>query len=420
MSNILNVSDLRSLISGSRRVDIDNSPHDESVTSRILSRLTLVPENTQSSPDVQTFTAPSETSERLIVSSPVAETTAQCNNYFAVNKLSLDVMGSFFISTEQYEEGSLLYSFHLHNYSFISDSNKRLIESKIDEIISSMRTFNPCISRDSITIHDARILVKKLKISLFRNFSWIALNFNIQTKSIILYIEYASSYEDSEYADPNHYLRVIKHEDCDPIPECIISTVSEYLSALDKHHLSLFTEEEHTNFEDFFDEYASRWNIEFRSYLDDGIISLVIDDIGNVEDHVLEPVENNMSISESSNRVLSLLRSSLIDDKSKVKEKEEDKKEKIIFKTMEDRVKYIFDSAQDFEEFKESPILKKLEEARTSSFLSREEVIAFAESDIEERIEKYKKDLLIHNRKPMKASIRNIRLLPQVQIVTYF
>lgn len=420
MSNILNVSDLRSLISGSRRVDIDNSPHDESATSRILSRLTLVPANTQSSPDVQTFIAPSEMSEGLIVSSPVAETTAPCNNYFSVNKLSLDVMGNFFISTEQYEEGVSLYSFHLHNYSFISDSNKRLIESKIDEIISSMRTFNPCISRDSITIHDARILVKKLKISLFRNFSWIALNFNIQIKSIILNFEYASSYEDSEYADPNHYLRVIKHEDCDPIPECIISTVSEYLSALDKYHLSLFTEGEHANFEDFFDEYASRWNIEFRSYLDDGVISLVIDDIGNVEDHVIELVENNMSTSESSNRVLSLLRSSLIDDKSKVKEKEEDKKEKIIFKTMEDRVKYIFDSAQDFEEFKESSILKKLEEARTSSFLSREEVIAFAESDIEERIEKYKKDLLIHNRKPMRASIRNIRLLPQVQVITYF
>lgn len=87
---------------------------------------------------------------------------------------------------------------------------------------------------------------------------------------------------------------------------------------------------------------------------------------------------------------------------------------------MEDRVKYIFDSAQDFEEFKESPILKKLEEARSSSFLSREEVIAFAESDIEERVEKYKKDLLIHNRKPIRASIRNIRLLPQVQIITYF
>ena len=420
MSNILNVSDLRSLISGSRRVDIDNSPHDESVTSRILSRLTLVPESTQSSSDVQTFTAPSETSERLIVSSPVPETTAPCNNYFTVNKLSLDVMGNFFISTEQYEEGVSLYSLHLHNYSFISDSNKRLIESKIDEIILSMRTFNPCISRDSIAIHDARILVKKLKISLFRNFSWVELGFNIQTKSIILNFECASSYEDSEYADPNYYLRVIKHEDCDPIPECIISTVSEYLSALDKRHLSLFTEGEHANFEDFFDEYASRWNIEFRSYLDDGVISLVIDDIGNVEDHVIELVENNMSTSESSNRVLSLLRSSLIDDKSKVKEKEEDKKEKIIFKTMKDRVKYIFDSAQDFEEFKESPILKKLEEARTSSFLSRDEVIAFAESDIEERIEKYKKDLLIHNRKPMRASIRNIRLLPQVQVITYF
>lgn len=419
MSNILNVSDLRSLISGSRRVDIDDSPHDESVTSRILSRLTLVPADPQTSSDFQVFAMPRAAAERITVSAP-APSSAPCSNYFAVNKLSLDVMGNFIISTEQYEEGVSLYSFHLHNYSFISDSDKRFIEFKIDEIISCMRTFNPCISRDSITIHDARILVKKLKLSLFRNFSWVELGFNIQTKSIILNFESALSYEDDEYADPNHYLRVIRHEDCDPIPECIISTVSEYLSALDKHHLSLFTEEEHANFEDFFDEYASRWNIEFRSYLDDGIISLVIDDIGNVEDHVLEPVENNMSTSESSNRVLSLLRSSLIDDKSKVKEKEEDKKEKIIFKTMEDRIKYIFDSAQDSEEFKESPILKRLEEARSSSFLSREEVIAFAESDIEERVEKYKKDLLIHNRKPMRASIRNIRLLPQVQIVTYF
>lgn len=419
MSNILNVSDLRSLISGSRRVDIDDSPRDESATSRILSRLTLVPADPQTGSDFQVFAMPRAAAERITVSAPISS-SAPCSNYFAINKLSLDVMGNFFISTEQYEEGVSLYSLHLHNYSFISDSNKRLIESKIDEIISYMRTFNPCISRDSITIRDARILIEKLKISLFRNFSWIELGFNVHTKSIILNFESALSYKDDEYVDPNHYLRVIRHEDCDPIPECIISTVSEYLSALDKHHLSLFTEEEHANFEDFFDEYASRWNIEFRSCLDSGIISLVIDDIGNVEDHVLEPVENNMATSESSNRVLSLLRSSLIDDKSKVKEKEEDKKEKIIFETMEDRIKYIFDSAQDFEDFKESPILKKLEEARSSSFLSREEVIAFAESDIEERIEKYKKDLLIQNRKPMRASIRNIRLLPQVQIVTYF
>ena len=419
MSNILNVSDLRSLISGSRRVDIDDSPHDESATSRILSRLTLVPSDPQTGSDVQVFAMPRAASERITVPASVPS-PAPCSNYFAVNKLALDRMGNFVISSESYEEGTPLYSFYIHRYDFISDYTYRLIESKTDEIISAMKMFNPCISRDNITLRDTRILVDKLRILLFRNFSYIVSDLDVQSKTIILNIQSALDYEDSEYADPNHYLRVIKHEDCDPIPECIISTVSEYTSGLDKPHLSLFTEEECQNFEDFFDEYASRWNIEFRSYLDSGIISLIIDDIGNVEDHVLEPLENEMSTSESTNRVLSLLRSSLIDDKSKVKEKEEDKKEKIIFETMEDRVKYIFDSAQDFEEFKESTILKKLEEARTSSFLSREEVIAFAESDIEERIEKYKKDLLIYNRKPMRASIKNIRLLPQVQIITYF
>lgn len=419
MSNILNVSDLRSLISGSRRVDIDDSPRGETATSRILSRLNLSYADPETGSDFQVFAMPRAAAERIAVSAPVPS-PAPCSNYFAIGQLGLDVSGNISISADPHPSGALLYSFNLHNYSYISDSSRRLIESKIDEIISIMKTFNPCISRDSITVHDARVLTEKLKISLFRNFSWIEINFNVQTKSIILNFEYASTYEDDEYADPNHYLRVIKHEDCDLIPECIISTVSEYISGLDKPHLSLFTEEECQNFEDFFEEYASRWNIEFRSYLDSGIISLIIDDIGNVEDHVLEPLENEMSTSASTNRVLSLLRSSLIDDKSKVKEKEEDKKEKIIFETIEDRIKYIFDSAQDFEEFKESPILKKLEEARSSSFLSREEVIAFAESDIEERIEKYKKDLLIQNRKPMRASIRNIRLLPQVQIVTYF
>lgn len=419
MSNILNVSDLRSLISGSRRVDIDDSPRGETATSRILSRLNLSYADPETGSDFQVFAMPRAAAERIAVSAPVPS-PAPCSNYFAVNKLALDGMGNFVISSESYEEGTPLYSFYIHRYDFISDYTYRLIESKADEIISAMKMFNPCISRDNITLRDTKILVDKLRILLFRNFSYIVSDLNVQSKTIILNIQSALDYEDSEYADPNHYLRVIKHENCDPIPECIISTVSEYISGLDKPHLSLFTEEECQNFEDFFEEYASRWNIEFRSYLDSGIISLIIDDIGNVEDHVLEPLENEMSTSEFTNRVLSLLRSSLIDDKSKVKEKEEDKKEKIIFETMEDRIKYIFDSAQDFEEFKESPILKKLEEARTSSFLSREEVIAFAESDIEERIEKYKKDLLIHNRKPMRASIRNIRLLPQVQIITYF
>lgn len=419
MSNVLNVSDLRSLISGSRRVDIDDSLHDETATSRILSRLNLSYADPQTGSDVQVFAMPRAAAKRIAVSAPVSS-AATCNNYFAVNKLSLDVMGNFVISTEQYEKGVLLYSFNLHNYSFVSDYNRRLIESKIDEIISCMRTFNPCISRDSITIHDARMLVKKLKISLFRNFSWAELNFNIHAKSIFLNFEYASTYEDDEYADPNYYLRVIRHEDCDPIPECIISTVSEYLFALDKRHLSLFTEEEHANFEDFFDEYASRWDIEFRSYLDSGIISLVIDDIGNVEDPVLETLENNMSTSESTNRVLSLLSSSLIKDKTKVKEVEKPKEEKILFNSLEERLKYILDSAQDIKEIEVPPLLKKLEEARSSAYLSREEVVAFAESNINEVIEKYKKDLAIHSRKPMRNSIRNIKFLPQVQLIAYF
>ncbi len=419
MSNVLNISDLRSLISGSRRVDIDDSPRGETATSRILSRLNLSYADPQTGSDVQVFAMPRTASERIAVSAPISSVTP-CNNYFAIGQLGLDISGNISISANPHPDGTSLYSFHLHNYSFISDSNKRLIESKIDEIVSSMRMFNPCISRDSITVHDARILVEKLKISLFRNFSWIELGFNIQTRSIILNFEFVSSYTDDEYADPNYYLRVIRHEDCDPIPECIISTVSEYLSALDKRHLSLFTEEEHANFEDFFDEYASRWNIEFRSYLDDGIISLVIDDIGDVEDHVLEPVENEMSTSESSSRVLSLLSSSLIKDKAKVKEVEKPKEEKILFNTFEERFKYILDFAQDIKEIEEPPLLKKLEEARSSAYLSREEVVAFAESNINEIIEKYKKDLAIHSRKPMRNSIRNIKFLPQVQLITYF
>ena len=420
MSNVLNVSDLRSLISGSRRVDIDDSPHDETAASRILSRLTLVPANTQSGPDVQTLTAPSEISERLFIPSPFASIIAPCNNYFSIGQLELDILGNIFISSNAHPNGAPLYSFHLHNYSFISDSDKRFIESKINEIISCMRIFNPCISRESITVHDARVLVKKLKISLFEYFSWIDLSFNIQTKNIILNFESALYYEDNEYSDQNYYLKVIKHEDCDQIPECIISTVSEYLFALNKPHLSLFTEGEFGNFEDFFEEYASRWNIEFRCYFDDGIISLVIDDIGNVEDQVLETLENNMVISESSNRVLSLLSSSLINDKTKIKETEKVKEEKISFGTMEERLKYIFDSAQDVKEIEDPPLLKKLEEARSSAYLSREEVVAFAESNINKIIEKYKKDLAIHSRKPMRNSIRNIRFLPQVQLITYF
>lgn len=419
MSNVLNVSDLRSLISESRRMDIDDSPRGETATSRILSRLNLSYAYPQTGSNVQVFAMPRTASERIAVSAPISSVTP-CNNYFAIGQLGLDVSGNISISADPHPSGALLYSFNLHNYSYISDSSRRLIESKIDEIISIMKTFNPCISRDSITVHDARILTEKLKIFLFRNFSRIEINFNVQAKSIILNFEYALTYEDDEYADPNHYLRVIKHEDCDPIPECVISTVSEYISGLDKPRLYLFTEEEYQNFEDFFDEYASRWNIEFRSYLDDGIISLVIDDIGDVEDHVLEPVENEMSTSESANRVLSLLSSSLIKDKTKVKEVEKPKEEKILFNTFEERFKYILDSAQDIKEIEEPPLLKKLEEARSSAYLSREEVVAFAESNINEIIEKYKKDLAIYSRNPMINSIRNIKFLPQVQLITYF
>lgn len=419
MSNVLNVSDLRSLISGSRRVDIDDSPRDETATSRIFSRLNLSYADPQTGPDVRVFAMPRAATERIAASASVPS-AAPCNNYFAIGQLGLDVSGNISISAYPYPNGTPLYSFHLHNYSYISDSSRRLIESKIDEIISIMRTFNPCISRDSITIHDARILVEKLKISLFRNFSWIEIGFDTQTKSIVLNFEYASTYEDDEYADSNHYLRVIRHEYCDPIPECIISTVSEYISALDKPRLSLFIEEEYQNFEDFFDEYASRWDIEFRSYLDSGIISLVIDDIGTVEDPVLETLENGMSTSESSSRVLSLLSSSLIKDKTKVKEVEKPKEEKILFNSIEERFKYIIDSSQDVKDIEKPLLLKKLEEARSSAYLSREEVVAFAESNINEVIEKYKKDLAIHSRKPMRNSIRNIKFLPQVQLIAYF
>lgn len=404
MSNILNVSDLRSLISGSRRVDIDNSPHDESATSRILSRIRTIdaPESIYVAvEDVR----PAETPQR---------------DYFSFKQLELNTLGEICFSNNEYLSSSELYRLDVRSISSIPVRHQNLISRKIDDIIFSMQRLNPNISKDKITTNDFTVLFKKLKLDLYSNFSFVDIRTNIHAGRVILYIVSLVEYGDSEYADSNYFLRVVKTEDVPYISEQVFSIVTDYLTELDKPVNELFTEEEYEHFVEYFDECAVEINLEYRCNFESGIINLVICSLCDINDGTEDIMPAEQSVSESSNRVLSLLRSSLIDDKSKVKEKEEDKKEKIIFKTMEDRVKYIFDSAQDFEEFKESPILKKLEEARTSSFLSREEVIAFAESDIEERIEKYKKDLLIHNRKPMRASIRNIRLLPQVQIITYF
>lgn len=404
MSNILNVSDLRSLISGSRRVDIDNSPHDESATSRILSR-------------IRTIDAP----ESIYVAvEDVRPAEALQYDYLSFKQLELNTLGEICFSNNEYLSSSELYRLDVRSMSFIPDHYQNLINRKVDDIIFSMRRLNPNISRDKITNNDFIVFLKKLKLDLYRNFSFVDIRTNIHAGRAILYIASLVEYGDSEYADSNYFLRVVKTEDVPYISEQVFSIVIDYLTELDKPVNELFTEEEYEHFVEYFDECAVEINLEYRCNFESGIINLVICSLCDINDGTEDIMPAEQSVSESSNRVLSLLRSSLIDDKSKVKEKEEDKKEKIIFKTMEDRVKYIFDSAQDFEEFKESPILKKLEEARTSSFLSREEVIAFAESDIEEQIEKYKKDLLIHNRKPMKASIRNIRLLPQVQIITYF
>lgn len=404
MSNILNVSDLRSLISGSRRVDIDNSPHDESATSRILSR-------------IRTIDAPESV---YVAVEDIRPAEASQRDYLSFKQLELNTLGEICFSNDEYSPSSELCRLDIRSISHIPDHYQNFINRKVDGIISSMQRLNPNISRDKITSNDFIVLFKKLKLDLYRNFSFVDIRTNIHAGRATLYISSLVEYEDSEYADSNYFLRVIKTEDVPYISERVLSIVTDYLSELDKPTNELFTEEECEHFVEYFDECATETNLEYRCDFESGIINLVICSLCDINDGLEDVMPAEQSVSESSNRVLSLLRSSLIDDKSKVKEKEEDKKEKIIFKTMEDRVKYIFDSAQDFEEFKESPILKKLEEARSSSFLSRGEVIAFAESDIEERIEKYKKDLLIHNRKPMRASIKNIRLLPQVQIITYF
>lgn len=404
MSNILNVSDLRSLISGSRRVDIDNSPHDESATSRILSR-------------IRTIDAP----ESIYVAvEDVRPAEAPQRDYLSFKQLELNTLGEICFSNNEYLSSSELCRLDVRSTSSIPVRHQNLISRKVDDIIFSMQRLNPNISKDKITTNDFTVLFKKLKLDLYSSFSFVDIRTNIHAGRVILYIVSLVEYGDSEYADSNYFLRVVKTEDVPYISEQVFSIVTDYLTELDKPVNELFTEEEYEHFVEYFDECAVEINLEYRCNFESGIINLVICSLCDINDGMEDIMPAEQSVSESSNRVLSLLRSSLIDDKSKVKEKEEDKKEKIIFKTMEDRVKYIFDSAQDFEEFKESPILKKLEEARSSSFFSREEVIAFAESDIEERIEKYKKDLLIHNRKPMKASIRNIRLLPQVQIITYF
>lgn len=404
MSNILNVSDLRSLISGSRRVDIDNSPHDESATSRILSR-------------IRTIDAPESV---YVAVEDIRPVEAPQRDYLSFKQLKLNTLGEICFSDNGYLPSSELCRLDIRSISHIPDHYQNLINRKVDDIIFSMQRLNPNISRDKITGNDFIVLFKKLKLDLYRNFSFVDIRTNIHAGRVTLYISSLVEYEDSEYADSNYFLRVVKTEDVPYISERVLSIVTDYLAELDKPANELFTEEECEHFIEYFDECAAEINLEYRCDFESGIINLVICSLCDINDGLEDVMPAEQSISESSNRVLSLLRSSLIDDKSKVKEKEEDKKEKIIFGTMEDRVKYIFDSAQDFEEFKESPILKKLEEARSSSFLSREEVIAFAESDIEERIEKYKKDLLIHNRKPMRASIKNIRLLPQVQIITYF
>lgn len=404
MSNILNVSDLRSLISGSRRVDIDNSPHDESATSRILSR-------------IRTIDAPESV---CVAVEDIRPAEASQRGYLLFKQLELNTLGEICFSNNEYLLSSELCRLDIRSISFIPDHYQNLINRKVDDIISSMQRLNPNISRDKITDNDFIVLFKKLKLDLYRNFSFVDIRTNIHAGRATLYISSLVEYEDSEYADSNYFLRVVKTEDVPYISERVLSIITDYLTELDKPANELFTEEECEHFVEYFDECAVEINLEYRCDFESGIINLVICSLCDINDGTEDIIPAEQSVSESSNRVLSLLRSSLIDDKSKVKEKEEDKKEKIIFETMEDRVKYIFDSAQDFEEFKESPILKKLEEARSSSFLSREEVIAFAESDIEERIEKYKKDLLIHNRKPMRASIKNIRLLPQVQIITYF
>lgn len=404
MSNILNVSDLRSLISGSRRVDIDNSPHDESATSRILSR-------------IRTIDAP----EPIYVAvGDIRPAEAPQRDYLSFKQLELNALGEICFSNNEYLPSSELCRLDVRSISSIPVRHQNLISRKVDDIIFSMQRLNPNISKDKITTNDFTVLFKKLKLDLYSSFSFVDIRTNIHAGRVILYIVSLVEYGDSEYADSNYFLRVVKTEDVPYISEQVFSIVTDYLTELDKPVNELFTEEEYEHFVEYFDECAVEINLEYRCNFESGIINLVICSLCDINDGTEDIMQAEQSVSESSNRVLSLLRSSLIDDKSKVKEKEEDKKEKIIFKTMEDRVKYIFDSAQDFEEFKESPILKKLEEARTSSFLSREEVIAFAESDIEERIKKYKKDLLIHNRKPMRASIRNIRLLPQVQIITYF
>lgn len=404
MSNILNVSDLRSLISGSRRVDIDNSPHDESATSRILSR-------------IRTIDAP----EPIYVAvEDIRPAEAPQRDYLSFKQLELNALGEICFSNNEYLPSSELCRLDVRSISSIPVRHQNLISRKVDDIIFSMQRLNPNISKDKITTNDFTVLFKKLKLDLYSSFSFVDIRTNIHAGRVILHIVFLVEYWDSEYADSNYFLRVVKTEDVPYISEQVFSIVTDYLTELDKPVNELFTEEEYEHFVEYFDECAVEINLEYRCNFESGIINLVICSLCDINDGAEDIMPAEQSVSESSNRVLSLLRSSLIDDKSKVKEKEEDKKEKIIFKTMEDRVKYIFDSAQDFEELKESPILKKLEEARTSSFLSREEVIAFAESDIEERIEKYKKDLLIHNRKPMRASIRNIRLLPQVQIITYF
>ena len=130
MSNILNVSDLRSLISGSRRVDIDNSPHDESATSRILSR-------------IRTIDAPESV---YVAVEDIRPAEASQRDYLSFKQLELNILGEICSSNNIYLPSSELCRLDIRSISFIPDHYQNLINRKIDDIISSMQRLNPNIS----------------------------------------------------------------------------------------------------------------------------------------------------------------------------------------------------------------------------------------------------------------------------------
>ena len=146
MSNILNVSDLRSLISGSRRVDIDNSPHDESATSRILSR-------------IRTIDAP----ESIYVAvEDVRPAEAPQRDYLSFKQLELNTLGEICFSNNEYLSSSELCRLDVRSTSSIPVRHQNLISRKVDDIIFSMQRLNPNISKDKITTNDFTVLFKSL------------------------------------------------------------------------------------------------------------------------------------------------------------------------------------------------------------------------------------------------------------------